>query len=60
MFQYVQVVLTSDELISFGGSNELSALVTLNNIGGFDGKTKPIAEELTDLVVQGLGIAKER
>ncbi|CAD5209357.1 unnamed protein product [Bursaphelenchus xylophilus] len=57
---YVQVVLNSNNAISFGGKVSSSAFVELGSIGGFGGKTNEIAEALTGLISSNLKIPKDR
>jgi hypothetical protein len=53
-------VLT-DQLVSFGGSDEPAAGVRLMAIGNISGdKTAPLVAQLSDFISESLGIPKNR
>lgn len=60
-FQYVQVAVLTDQLVSFAGTDEPSANVRLMSIGNISGpKTAPLVSALTDFITSELKIPKNR
>ena len=58
--KYVMVSIATDQRLAFAGSEEPAAFLELRSIGLPDAKRGSLCTELTDLVAEFCGIARDR